>query len=57
MPVAASQESDSQAKKPSQELQKYSTFVKPIRQGVLAASQFPFRLQDANGKFHKPNSW
>ena len=44
-------------KMPSHELQKYATFVKPIRQGVLAASQFPPALQDQNGKFFKPSTW
>lgn len=42
---------------PSQELARYATFVKPIRQGVLAASQFPTQLQDQNGSFHKPPNW
>jgi uncharacterized LabA/DUF88 family protein len=44
-------------KKPSHELQKYATFVKPIRQGVLAGSQFPVTLQDRNGEFYKPDAW
>jgi uncharacterized LabA/DUF88 family protein len=43
--------------KPSQELRKYATFVKPIRQGVLAASQFPPVLKDAVGTFYKPPTW
>jgi uncharacterized LabA/DUF88 family protein len=42
---------------PSHELLKYATFVKPIRQGALAASQFPTVLTDATGTFHKPTSW
>lgn len=42
---------------PSHELRKYATFVKPIRQGVLAASQFPNKLTDATGVFHKPPKW
>ena len=42
---------------PSHELSKYATFVKPIRQGVLAASQFPTTLTDAKGAFHKPPKW
>lgn len=42
---------------PSHELRKYATFVKPIRQGVLAASQFPITLTDAKGAFHKPPKW
>jgi uncharacterized LabA/DUF88 family protein len=42
---------------PSHELRKHATFVKPIRQGVLAASQFPATLNDTNGTFYKPPSW
>lgn len=44
-------------KNPSHELQKYATFVKPIRKGVLTSSQFPAVLQDGNGKFSKPSLW
>lgn len=42
---------------PSQELNKVATFVKPIRQGVLAASQFPSPIKDSNGTFNKPPKW
>jgi uncharacterized LabA/DUF88 family protein len=42
---------------PSQELNRVATFVKPIRQGVLAASQFPSPMQDQNGSFYKPPNW
>ena len=42
---------------PSVELSRVATFVKPIRQGVLAASQFPVSMQDQNGSFHKPPKW
>jgi uncharacterized LabA/DUF88 family protein len=42
---------------PSHELRKFATFVKPIRSGVLAASQFPRTLADANGAFYKPPKW
>jgi hypothetical protein len=42
---------------PSQALRKYATFVKPIRQGVLSASQFPPTLKDSVGTFYKPPSW
>ena len=42
---------------PSHELKKSATFVKDIRQGVLAASQFPNTMQDKNGTFTKPASW
>ena len=43
--------------RPSQELQKVATFVKPIRAGVLAASQFPDSINDRTGNFHKPTTW
>jgi uncharacterized LabA/DUF88 family protein len=43
--------------KPSFELRKCATFVKPIRAGVLAASQFPPSLKDARGTFYKPSTW
>lgn len=42
---------------PSHELRKSATFVKPIRTGVLVASQFPTTLTDAAGAFHKPLKW
>jgi uncharacterized LabA/DUF88 family protein len=42
---------------PSFELRKFASFVKPIRKGVLAASQFPPFLTDATGTFHKPSKW
>jgi hypothetical protein len=42
---------------PSHELRKYATFVKPIRKGVLVASQFPQTLTDKTGAFHKPSIW
>jgi len=42
---------------PSHELRKYATFVKPIRKGVLSASQFPPRLKDTAGEFYKPPAW
>jgi uncharacterized LabA/DUF88 family protein len=42
---------------PSHELQKFATFVKPIRKGALAASQFPAVLKDSTGTFHKPPIW
>jgi uncharacterized LabA/DUF88 family protein len=42
---------------PSHELRKFASFVKPIRQGVLAVSQFPNELTDATGTFHKPPRW
>ncbi|MBI4530987.1 MAG: NYN domain-containing protein [Candidatus Latescibacteria bacterium] len=44
-------------KRPSAELRRYATFTKKIRQPVLAASQLPSVLQDAQGTFHKPATW
>lgn len=41
----------------SRELRQYATFVKRIRQGDLAASQFPSILTDRKGTFAKPNGW
>lgn len=41
----------------SYDLRRYASFVKPIREGVLSASQFPATLQDANGTFYKPPTW
>jgi len=43
--------------KPSHELRRFATFVKPIRQGVLSASQFAPTLKDTVGTFYKPPSW
>lgn len=42
---------------PSHELQKFATFMKPIRKKVLSASQFPIQMKDHTGKFHKPSTW
>lgn len=39
------------------ELAKVATFKKPIRAGVLAASQFPASLTDAKGTITKPPGW
>ena len=39
------------------ELGQAATFYKPIRKGVLAASQFPPQLTDANGTISKPSTW
>lgn len=41
----------------SSELSKLTTFYKPIRKGVLAASQFPDSLTDAQGTITKPSVW
>ncbi len=34
-----------------------ATFYKPVREGVLAASQFPPQLTDAHGTITKPSRW
>ena len=44
-------------KKPARKLQQVASFVKPIRQGVLGASQLPQTLTDANGTITKPSAW
>jgi hypothetical protein len=47
----------SPANRPNVELVKAATFVKAIRKGVLAASQFPLTLQDVHGTITKPPGW
>jgi len=42
---------------PSVVLRQSGTFFRPIRPGVLAASQFPAVMSDAKGTFHKPTAW
>jgi uncharacterized LabA/DUF88 family protein len=42
---------------PSHELSKVATFMKPIRKGVLSASQFQDSLKDTTGEFFKPRTW
>ena len=44
-------------KRQSRALICYASFVKRIRKGVLANSQFPQTLKDKNGVIHKPGSW
>jgi uncharacterized LabA/DUF88 family protein len=41
----------------SRDLAQHVTFMKAIRKGVLAASQFPSTLTDQHGTFHKPSTW
>jgi len=41
----------------SRVLAQQASFVRQIRRGVLAASQFPDVLTDAHGELHKPTSW
>lgn len=38
-------------------LKQHADFVKPIRAGVLKASQFPHTLTDRNGTFTRPAGW
>ncbi len=45
------------SKRPNPLLVRHATFIKPIRHGVLRASQFPLTLKDSAGVFHKPPSW
>lgn len=44
-------------RRPSRALLPHVTFIKQIRAGVLAASQFQPTLRDAQGAFHKPLTW
>lgn len=44
-------------RRPSVVLKDRATFLKQIRPGVLAASQFPDSLYDAKGAFSKPATW
>lgn len=43
--------------KPSRALLPHIDFIKQIRPGVLAASQFSATMSDATGTFHKPSVW
>jgi len=42
---------------PSRALLRHASFIKPIRKGVLAASQFSSTLRDRNGTITKPSVW
>lgn len=44
-------------KHPAFVLKNAASFFKQIREGVLAASQFPPTMSDMVGSFHKPPSW
>jgi uncharacterized LabA/DUF88 family protein len=44
-------------KHPSRELFSIANFYKSIRPSALAACQFPDKLTDALGDFHKPPAW
>jgi hypothetical protein len=39
------------------ELVKVASFRKQVRQGVLAAAQFPDQIEDEHGTITKPASW
>ena len=41
----------------SRTLANVADFYRPIRRGPLSVSQFPDRMQDANGVFTKPPGW
>ncbi|HEY5055532.1 MAG TPA: NYN domain-containing protein [Acidobacteriaceae bacterium] len=41
----------------SRSLRQYATFMKRIRQGDLAVSQFPGKITDRKGSFTKPQGW
>jgi uncharacterized LabA/DUF88 family protein len=43
--------------RPSVELRRHATFFKTIRKHLLARSQFPSKMQDTTGTFHKPSQW
>jgi uncharacterized LabA/DUF88 family protein len=45
------------SKMPGTQLRKAATYIKPVREWALAASQFPNELEDATGLFRKPNVW
>lgn len=46
-----------QASHVSRALQPLAHFIKPIRSGALANAQFPARMTDTVGTFHKPANW
>ena len=38
-------------------LRHHASFMKPIRSGVVAVSQFPVEIHDQKGVFRKPAQW
>lgn len=42
---------------PKSPMNREANFYKPIRQGVLQASQFPNVLRDSKGEFARPQEW
>ena len=43
--------------RPANVLTNEADFLRPIRRGTLAKSQFPATLTDAKGSFSKPATW
>jgi hypothetical protein len=43
--------------RPSTRLRQCASFYKPVRAGVLQASQFPETLSDQHGSFTQPPGW
>jgi uncharacterized LabA/DUF88 family protein len=43
--------------KPSFQLQKHASFIKPVRSWALSDSQFPLSISDKDGTFTKPSDW
>jgi len=43
--------------RPSNVLRRHASFIKPIRRGVLGASQFPDKLYDRHGIIRRPAEW
>ena len=44
-------------KKQSVEIKRYADYCLPVTPIALQASQFPDKMTDRSGKFHKPTSW
>lgn len=42
---------------PSRELTRHATFLKPVREGVLAACQLPQTIHTSSGWIRKPEGW
>ena len=43
--------------RPNRELMAIANFFKSIRPSILASCQFPDKLSDGLGEFHKPPTW
>jgi len=55
--IRVNEQSPPRKRRRSKVLRKNATFWKPIREGVLAVSQFSPSLRDQHGYFHKPDCW